>query len=106
MLFDTNDLKVRIRWLTDKSDDKNATSAPRWSAWDRLQPLISDEDLNVDRSLKTWMRSERMRTSSPELCRRSETAHVAPTTPALGSGASSHPNETSSSIQAGDASSP
>ncbi|XP_046651469.1 rho GTPase-activating protein 21-like isoform X6 [Daphnia pulicaria] len=66
--------KVRIRWLADKSDERNVIPAPRWSAWDRLQPLISDEDLNVDRSLKTWMRSERIRTSSPELCRRSEMA--------------------------------
>ena len=66
---------MRIRWLADSNDGKSsAVPAPRWSAWDRLQPLISDEDLNVDRSLKTWMRSERMRTSSPELCRRSEAA--------------------------------
>jgi len=72
--------KVRIRWLTNKKHgcEEESIPAPRWSAWDRLQPLISDEDLNVDRSLKTWMRSERMRTSSPELCRRSETCATFP----------------------------
>lgn len=99
--------KVRIRWLADKSDEKNVIPAPRWSAWDRLQPLISDEDLNVDRSLKTWMRSERMRTSSPELCRRSETAStVSPNTLLTPGSVVGQSLETSSSIQAGDASSP
>ena len=63
---------MRIRLLNPASAATPSTAAPRWSAWDRLQPLISDEDLNVERSLRTWMRSERMRTSSPELCRRSE----------------------------------
>lgn len=71
------DLKVRIKWLASGNDEKNIVPAPRWSAWDRLQPLITDEDLNIDRSLKTWMRSERMRTSSPELCRRLETTAAA-----------------------------
>merc|ERR1712071_617695 len=78
--------KVRIRWLTNNNhnhkddccEEENVAASPRWSAWDRLQPLISDEDLNVDRTLKTWMRSERMRTSSPELCRRSETCATFP----------------------------
>ncbi|XP_032780420.2 rho GTPase-activating protein 21 isoform X10 [Daphnia magna] len=101
--------KVRIRWLADKSDERNVIPAPRWSAWDRLQPLISDEDLNVDRSLKTWMRSERIRTSSPELCRRSDTASIATNTlPANAPGcASGQPLEASSSIrQDEDASSP
>ncbi|KAI9550295.1 hypothetical protein GHT06_001943 [Daphnia sinensis] len=101
--------KVRIRWLADKSDERNVIPAPRWSAWDRLQPLISDEDLNVDRSLKTWMRSERIRTSSPELCRRSDTASIATNSlPANApGGASGQPLEASSSIrQDGDASSP
>merc|ERR1712071_743651 len=79
--------KVRIRSLTNNNhnhkddcccEEENVAASPRWSAWDRLQPLISDEDLNVDRILKTWMRSERMRTSSPELCRRSETCATFP----------------------------
>ena len=79
-------LKVRIRWLTNNNHgcEEESIPSPRWSAWDRLQPLISDEDLNVDRSLKTWMRSERMRTSSPELCRRSETCATFPPLFALG----------------------
>ena len=91
--------KVRIHWLVgtngaanssrhrrrgdnnkdcrqDKEDCDECSAqdnaSARWSAWDRLQPLVSDEDLNVDRSLKTWMRSERTRTSSPELCRRTD----------------------------------
>jgi len=78
--------QVRIRWLTNNNHgcEEESIPAPRWSAWDRLQPLISDEDLNVDRSLKTWMRSERMRTSSPELCRRSETCATFPPLFALG----------------------
>lgn len=100
---------MRIRWLADKNDERNVVPTPRWSAWDRLQPLITDEDLNVDRSLKTWMRSERMRTSSPELCRRSELAGalaqiailpVAPLVATIGE----HP-ETSCSID-GDPASP
>ena len=58
--------------------NESARDEPRrTSAWDRLQPLVSDEDLNVDRNLKTWMSSERMRTSSPELCRRSALPTVA-----------------------------
>lgn len=106
-VVDTIDPKVRIRWLADKSDERNVIPAPRWSAWDRLQPLVSDEDLNVDRSLKTWMRSERMRTSSPELCRRSETAScVTPNTLLAPGSGSGQPLEPSSSIHAGDASSP
>ena len=72
---------MRIHWLANNNNNKELdeaddSAAPRWSAWDRLQPLVSDEDLNVDRSLKTWMKSERMRTSSPELCRRSEACMV------------------------------
>lgn len=104
--------KVRIRWLADNSDERNVIPAPRWSAWDRLQPLISDEDLNVDRSLKTWMRSERIRTSSPELCRRSEVAIInnSLSPPQLDStpGCAGQPLEASSSaIRAdGDVSSP
>ena len=74
-------MQVRIRWLNPASAAIPSTAAPRWSAWDRLQPLISDEDLNVERSLRTWMRSERMRTSSPELCRRSELPTAAVATP-------------------------
>ena len=68
---------MRIRWLADKSDERNVIPVPRWSACDWQQSLISDKHISVDRSLKTWMHSEQMRTSSPELCRRSETPCVA-----------------------------
>ena len=39
------------------------------SAWDRLEPVTNDQELNVNRSLQTWLQGqkERMRTSSPDL---------------------------------------
>ncbi|XP_065564401.1 rho GTPase-activating protein 21-B-like [Artemia franciscana] len=61
--------KVRFRWMVYEKPN----TEEKVSAWDQLQPLVNDEDLNIDRTLRAWMRKERLRTSSPELMRKSDT---------------------------------
>ena len=58
-----NELSAMIQNI---STDTATTSL---SAWEHLQPLISDSKLNTDRSLEAWVTRERMRTSSPDLTR-------------------------------------
>ncbi|XP_067650553.1 rho GTPase-activating protein 23-like isoform X1 [Haliotis asinina] len=68
----TNDLE-HFKALISVTSGKEAETEPKVSAWEQLQPVVKETAVPENRSLLSWIQSERLRGSTPDLT--SESKH-------------------------------